>query len=810
MPTPVISQSSARPINNEPVSALDMPVTALAGVGPKVAEQLMQLGIARVFDLLLHLPRAYEDRSRLVSIGELAHGQAALITGRVMHVDNKRSGMTVIVEDDTGSVSLRFFKVYPGLAQTMSLGTQLQLFGEVKVGRYGKQMHHPEYQMLTDSAAVTNTGLQPIYPSVKGLHQNKLRTLIKMALQTVRSQGLPMTLFTMDDFATVADLPLAPFEAPKLSVVEAVESDDIFSMLARSVPDNVPSSLSSNSDNPLNKKSELNSTQVNLPDSPFSNNSSSNHQLYDDKAKVNTAVANYSIAAHNVYNLTIFEALVLLHTPPTYTDAGQQYKMLTQLSARSHAACQRLIIEELTAHQLSLLYRRQQLHQHKAPKCAVHSPLADQLFANLPFNLTKAQIRVMKDITADMATSIPMLRLVQGDVGAGKTLVAAGAAGYALDSGWQVAIMAPTEILAEQHLLNFKQWFEPLGVGVGWLAGKQTAKQRREALEAVSENTVQLVVGTHALFQEQVQFAKLGLVVIDEQHRFGVEQRMALTNKGVAGSTPHQLVMTATPIPRTLAMSVYGDMDNSIIDELPPGRTPITTVTIDRNRRDEVIERIAINCEAGRQAYWVCSLVEESSVLDAQAAEATYEDLNERLNIRIGLVHGKMKGIDKQQVMQDFKAGLLDLLIATTVIEVGVDVPNASLMVIENAERLGLSQLHQLRGRVGRGSTKSYCVLLYQTPLSETGTERLNVLRESTDGFVIAQKDLELRGPGELLGKRQTGNAGYYLADLIRDEQLFAIAQGLAKHLIQDPTRKADVSQLIHRWMPEASRYTNA
>ena len=753
-----------------PVSALDMPVTALAGVGSKVAEQLAQLGIVRIFDLLLHLPRDYEDRSRLVSIANVAHGQAALITGRVVHVDTKRSGMTVVVDDDTGTISLRFFKVYQGLAQTMSLGTQLQLFGEVKVSRYGKQIHHPEYQIISSNEAVVNTGLQPIYPSVKGLHQNKLRTLIKLALQTVRTQGLPMTLFTPADFDVVADLPLAPFEPAKLAVAEDDFPDDIFSTLARSVPDN---SIINSVNNEV--KSETVSTTNN-----------------------------------NVYNLTIFEALVLLHTPPTYTDAGRQYQLLTQLSARTHAACQRLIIEELTAHQLSLLYRRQQLHQYKAPKCATQSPLADKLFGALPFDLTGAQKRVMKDITADMATSIPMLRLVQGDVGAGKTLVAAGAAGYALDSGWQVAVMAPTEILAEQHLVNFKNWFEPLGVGVGWLAGKQTAKQRREALEAVAENTVQVVVGTHALFQEQVRFAKLGLVIIDEQHRFGVEQRMALTNKGVANSTPHQLIMTATPIPRTLAMSVYGDMDTSIIDELPPGRTPITTVTIDRNRRDEVIERIAVNCEAGRQAYWVCSLVEESSVLDAQAAEATYEDLNERLNIRIGLVHGKMKSADKQAIMQEFKTGNLDLLIATTVIEVGVDVPNASLMVIENAERLGLSQLHQLRGRVGRGSTKSFCVLLYQKPLSETGTERLNVLRESTDGFVIAQKDLELRGPGELLGKRQTGNVGYYLADLIRDEQLFAIAQRLAKHLIADPTRKADVSQLIHRWMPEASRYTNA
>ncbi|OXL17996.1 ATP-dependent DNA helicase RecG [Psychrobacter sp. DAB_AL32B] len=781
---PILKNASKHASSDMVVSAIDMPVTALAGVGPKVAEQLTQLGIARIFDLLLHLPRDYEDRSRLVSIGDVAHGQAALITGRVVHVDTNRSGMTVIVDDDTGTISLRFFKVYRGLAQTMCLGTHLQLFGEVKVSRYGKQIHHPEYQIISSNETVVNTGLQPIYPSVKGLHQNKLRTLIKLALQTVRSQGLPMTLFTPEDFAVVADLPLVPFEPAKLSITEPDYPEDIFSTLARSVPDHTI-------------RNSVNRADPSLYNANYNSNNDAN----------TVAV---STANNNVYNLTIFEALVLLHTPPTYTDAGQQYKLLTQLSARTHAACQRLIIEELTAHQLSLLYRRQQLHQYKAPKCAMQSPLADQLFAALPFDLTGAQKRVMKDITADMATSIPMLRLVQGDVGAGKTLVAAGAAGYALDSGWQVAVMAPTEILAEQHLVNFKQWFEPLGIGVGWLAGKQTVKQRREALEAVAENTVQIIVGTHALFQEQVKFAKLGLVIIDEQHRFGVEQRMALTNKGVAGSTPHQLIMTATPIPRTLAMSVYGDMDTSIIDELPPGRTPITTVTIDRNRRDEVIERIAVNCEAGRQAYWVCSLVEESSVLDAQAAEATYEDLNERLNIRIGLVHGKMKGADKQAIMQAFKAGLLDLLIATTVIEVGVDVPNASLMVIENAERLGLSQLHQLRGRVGRGSTKSYCVLLYQKPLSETGTERLNVLRDSTDGFVIAQKDLELRGPGELLGKRQTGNIGYYLADLIRDEQLFAIAQRLAKHLIADPARKADVSQLIHRWMPEASRYTNA
>ena len=751
------SSSSMPSEPSVPSSVVDLPVSALAGVGAKIEEQLAQLGIQRIFDLLLHLPRSYEDRSRLVAINSLQDGQPALVEGRVVHVDNKRSGMSVIVEDETAKLTLRFFKVYRSLLQTMSVGTRLRLFGEVKINRYGVQMHHPEYTVVTGNEPLENTGLQPIYPTIKGLHQNKLRTLVKLALQTVQQQGVPMTVFTPADWQSVTHLTAAnvPVAASKST------SSDMFATLSQAMAQAVSEP---------NRQSASNTQQ---------------------------------------FSMSLFEALLLIHTPPMHVHLGQQAQYLQQLIERTHPACQRLIVEELTAHQLSMLYRRQQLHQHKAPKCESQSPLAKALLANLPFKLTDAQQRVIDEITSDMVTSIPMLRLVQGDVGAGKTLVAAIAACYALDSCWQVAVMAPTEILAEQHLLNFQNWFEPLGIGVGWLAGKQTAKQRRESLAAVAENEVQIVVGTHALFQDSVQFAKLGLVIIDEQHRFGVEQRMALTNKGVANSTPHQLVMTATPIPRTLAMSAYGDMDTSIIDALPPGRTPITTVTIDRNRRDEVIERIAANCAQGKQAYWVCPLVEESSVLDAQAAEATYADLDDRLDIRIGLVHGKMKAAEKQAVMQAFKNAELDLLVATTVIEVGVDVPNASLMVIENAERLGLSQLHQLRGRVGRGSTKSYCVLLYQTPLSETGIERLNVLRDSSDGFVIAQKDLQLRGPGELLGKRQTGNVGYYISELSRDENLLLIARSLGKRLINDPKRKADVSLLIHRWIPEASRYTN-
>ncbi|WP_019672717.1 ATP-dependent DNA helicase RecG [Psychrobacter lutiphocae] len=735
-----------------PASAVDLPVNVLAGVGSKIEGQLEQLGITRLFELLLHLPRDYEDRSRLVNIRDLQDGQSALIEGQVTFVDNKRSGMTVVVEDATGAIQLRFFKVYASLAQTMTLGTQLRVFGEVKYSRYGIQMAHPEYNVIAPGAPVVNTGLQPIYPIVKGLHQNKLRTLVKLALQTIYQQGLPLSVFNASDWEAINHLPA-----------------------------------------PLPTNSYGLSIQPSQPSTTAQQQS----------------VQPTSHHAPSWQNLTLFEALTLIHTPPMHTDISLQVAQLEQLKERTHPACQRLIVEELTAHQLSMLYRRKQLHQHKAPKCDSDSPLAKQLLDNLPFSLTNAQDRVVKEITSDMATSIPMLRLVQGDVGAGKTLVAALAACYALDSGWQVAVMAPTEILAEQHLINFKAWFEPLGIGVGWLAGKQTAKQRREALEAVAENEVQVVVGTHALFQESVVFAKLGLAIIDEQHRFGVEQRMALTDKGVADSTPHQLIMTATPIPRTLAMSAYGDMDTSIIDELPPGRTPITTVTIDRARRDEVIERIAANCKKGKQAYWVCPLVDDSSTLNAQAAEATYADLSARLDIRIGMVHGKMKSKEKQQIMAAFKNAELDLLVATTVIEVGVDVPNASLMVIENAERLGLSQLHQLRGRVGRGSTKSFCVLLYQTPLSETGIERLNVLRDSNDGFVIAQKDLQLRGPGELLGKRQTGNVGYYVSDLTRDENLLMIASHLAKRLINDDSRKTEVTQLIHQWIPEASKYTN-
>ena len=479
---------------------------------------------------------------------------------------------------------------------------------------------------------------------------------------------------------------------------------------------------------------------------------------------------------------------------------------MLQLSQGSHPAQQRLIFEELVAHQISLLTRRAYIQQIAAPSFSYSKTFAKQLLASMPFEMTNAQKRVSNEIAKDLKQNKPMLRLVQGDVGAGKTLVAGVAACHALEEGWQVALMAPTEILAEQHYLNFKKWFEPLGLNVSWLSGKQKGKARATAELTLKDGTANVIIGTHALFQDNVEFAKLGLVIIDEQHRFGVDQRLALRNKGVDNTTPHQLVMTATPIPRTLAMSAYGDLDTSVIDELPPGRTPIQTVTIPLERREEVLQRVAKNCAEGKQAYWVCTLVEQSETLDAQAAEATYAEIKERFpQLNIGLVHGKMKADEKQSVMQQFKDNELQLLIATTVIEVGVDVPNASIMIIENAERLGLSQLHQLRGRVGRGATASFCALLYKHPLSQNGQERLRIMRETNDGFLIAEKDLEIRGPGELLGTKQTGDMGFRVAKLERDDHLLNQAHYVASQVLKDYPANAEA--LLKRWLPEAPRY---
>jgi ATP-dependent DNA helicase RecG len=498
-------------------------------------------------------------------------------------------------------------------------------------------------------------------------------------------------------------------------------------------------------------------------------------------------------------SISLAGALRFLHHPPA--DAP-----LHLLADGGHPAQLRLAFEELLAHHLSLLRLRQQIRRETAPELPRDERLEHAFVSRLPFALTTAQRRVVADIQRDIACPRPMLRLVQGDVGSGKTVVAALAALTASANGFQTAIMAPTEILAEQHRNNFDQWLGPLGIQVAWLTGRVKGKAREHQLTQIEDGRAAVVIGTHALFQEDVRFNNLGLAVIDEQHRFGVHQRLALRNKGAEGLTPHQLIMTATPIPRTLAMCAYADLDSSIIDELPPGRTPVNTVAISQQRRAEVIDRVQRACREGRQAYWVCTLIEESDVLEAQAAEATAAELQLLLpGVRIGLVHGRLKPAQKEQVMQAFKAGDIDLLVATTVIEVGVDVPNASLMVIENPERLGLSQLHQLRGRVGRGTEESHCVLLYGAQLSQQSKERIRILRETSDGFVVAEKDLRLRGPGEVLGTRQTGELQFHIADLMRNEDMLSEVKACAVRLLKE--RPESVEPLIRRWLRGREKY---
>ena len=519
-----------------------------------------------------------------------------------------------------------------------------------------------------------------------------------------------------------------------------------------------------------------------------------------DKAAVNELLPS-GLYDHQI---TLAQALHTIHRPPPGID-------LELFNEGKHPAQLRLIMEELLAQNLSMLSVRSKGQQDNAiPLPPVHT-LKDKLLAQLPFSPTNAQARVVKEIEGDLEKPHPMMRLVQGDVGSGKTLVAALAAVRALEHGQQVALMAPTELLAEQHSINFANWFESMGIQVGWLAGKLKGKAKEKELERIASGEAQMVVGTHALFQEHVAFHNLGLVIIDEQHRFGVHQRLELREKGAKqGHYPHQLVMTATPIPRTLAMTAYADLETSIIDELPPGRTPIQTVAIPDTKRDDIVERVRNAClNESKQAYWVCTLIDESEVLEAQAAADTAEELQRKLpDVKIGLVHGRMKPAEKQAVMQEFKENKLHLLVATTVIEVGVDVPNSSLMIIENPERLGLAQLHQLRGRVGRGSVASHCVLLYHSPLSKTAQKRLGVLRESNDGFVIAQRDLEIRGPGELLGTKQTGLADFKIADLVRDQRLIPEVQRIARHIHDSYPDNAKA--IINRWLGERDVYSKA
>ncbi|MCC2617550.1 ATP-dependent DNA helicase RecG [Aestuariibacter halophilus] len=690
------------------VSLATTPLTQLKGVGSKVAEKLQKLGLLTLQDLLFHLPSRYEDRTRLYPIADLQPLLHVSVEGEVMSSSvqfGRKRMLLVRLSDGNGTLTLRFFHFSAAQKNALEPGVTVRCFGEVRAGKYGLEMMHPEYRIKRegDDDALDDR-LTPVYPTTDGVKQITLRNLTEQALQQL-------------DKGALAEL---------------------------------------------------------LPNGLYA------HQI------------------------SLHDALWLVHRPTPDVS-------MPLLEAGKHPAQQRLIIEELLAHHLSVQKVRQQSDQHATFALKPDSTLQQRFLAQLPFSPTGAQQRVAQQIADDMAGHRPMMRLVQGDVGSGKTLVAALAALTAIGAGFQVALMAPTELLAEQHANNFQQWLAPLGIRIGWLAGKLKGKARETVLAQLQQGEVDLLIGTHAIFQEQVHFHQLALVIVDEQHRFGVHQRLALREKGQAqGRYPHQLIMTATPIPRTLAMTAYADLDTSIIDELPPGRTPIQTVVVPDTRRDEVIARVRrAALEDGRQTYWVCTLIEESDVLQCQAAEDTAIALRTALpELKVGLVHGRMKGPEKQAVMDDFKAGTLDLLVATTVIEVGVDVPNASLMIIENPERLGLAQLHQLRGRVGRGSVESHCVLMYQSPLSKTASRRLAVLRESHDGFYIAQQDLEIRGPGELLGTKQTGLADLKIADLVRDAELIPHVQTLAEQLWQDYPSNAQA--IINRWLPYREDYGHA
>ena len=692
----------------KPRSLDAMSPARLKGVGPALEKKLAAIGITSIQDLLFHLPLRYEDRTRITLAARAQIGEYMQFEGEVTSCDlqfGKRRSLRCSLRDSSGSMTLRFFHFSAAQKDSLAVGTQLRVYGEVKHGRAGFELFHPEYKPLSQASQEVSDTLTPIYPTTEGLMQPRLRSIIGQAVELVVGK-------------------------------DAIE-------------DYLPADL---------------------------------------------------VAKFNLASLT--EAIKQIHRPTADAFGGWDRDA-------PNPGRDRLAFEELLTHRLSLRRLRDDAAAKAAPQFVGENQLIRGFLSALPFELTGGQQRAFAEISEDLARPTPMLRLLQGDVGSGKTVVAALSALRAIDAGYQVALMAPTEILAEQHAVNFRQWFEPLGIEVGWHSGKQKGKPRAEQLERVSAGFCQILVGTHALFQGEVIYAKLGLIIIDEQHRFGVQQRLALREKAASMNiNPHQLVMTATPIPRTLAMSAYADLDNSIIDELPPGRTPVNTLIVSNERRGEVVERIAAACENRSQAYWVCTLIDESEVLQCQAAEVTAQQLAEQLpQVRVGLVHGRMKPVEKAEVMARFKAAEIDLLVATTVIEVGVDVPNSSLMVIENPERLGLAQLHQLRGRVGRGSIKSHCILLYQSPLSRHGKERLGVMRESNDGFYIAEKDLELRGPGQVLGTAQTGLMEFRIADLVRDAAMLDDVKDAADHVLGHHPQVVD--SLVRRWLGENIHYAN-
>ena len=674
------------------------PIISIKGLGKKTSDRLNQLGIHTLEHLVFHLPTRYQDKTSITPLSDAGIHDEILIEATIDRIEvipsRQRQLLCYLSDNQNHRILLRFFHFNQYQKQALIRGETMQCFGEIKIGRKGLEMHHPEYRIITQNQSpLLEPTLTPIYPLCSGISQNKMKQWVNYSLEVLKISQL----------------------------------DDYFEKI----------------------------TQQSMP--------------------------------------SLKSSLMLLHHPEKDED-------LSKIESFKHISQQRLIIEELATHRLSLLKTKKARKGKKTNAFILNNTLSDKLLNSIDFNLTNAQSRCIKEINDDLASSEPMLRLLQGDVGSGKTIVAVFALIQAVENNFQAAIMAPTEILARQHLQNFTQYLESLNIQIAYLSGSQNTQERREQISLIESGKAKIVIGTHALFQESVSFKELSLVIIDEQHKFGVHQRLSLTKK--ANNTPHQLVMTATPIPRSLTMSAYADLDTSIIDELPPGRQAVETIALSNLRRDELISKIRKISNEGRQIYWVCTLIEESEALRAESAEKTFKYLKDHLkDLTVVMIHGRLTKAEKESIMKDFENGRINLLVATTVIEVGVNVPNASLMIVENAERLGLAQLHQLRGRVGRGSEKSICILMYQSPLSDYAKERLDILRQSNDGFMIAQKDLELRGPGEILGTQQTGIASMKIANIVRDAYLLKEAGYYSSKMLE--ARLESQNALINRWIDE-------
>ncbi len=681
-------------------------MTKLRGVGKALETKLETLGVSCIKDLLFHLPRRYENRTQIELITSAIDTQSCLIEGIIEDcriIFAGRRTLVCKVSDISDDLLIRFFHFNYSQQRQFATGSTVRLFGQVRQGRYSKEMIHPEYEIIDpENPQALKDTLTPIYPITEGLGQGRLRKLIIQALHLTKTTDL------------AGGEELLPVKLRK---------------------------------------------SLNLP--------------------------------------SLIDSIKFIHHPP-------KGSKLLFVSNRAHPAQRRLIFEELLAYQISLRAKRLNRGSYRAPKCAVSHDFTS-LLNRIGFDLTSGQASAISEILIDIQSGSPMLRLLQGDVGSGKTAVAALAASILTQESYQVVVMTPTELLAEQHYRTFKSWFPDIEVLL--LTGRLKEQARRLVKTKIAKESPQIILGTHAVFQKDIAYKNLGLIIVDEQHRFGVGQRLALKDKANSRKfKAHQLIMTATPIPRTLAMAAYADMDISTIKGLPPGRTPVTTAVVPEERRGEVVSRISTAVSEGAQVYWVCPLIDESEKIDTESAIKTASSLAEELkNVRVGLIHGRMTETDKEKSMDDFVHARTDLLVATTVIEVGVDVPNASLMIIENSERLGLAQLHQLRGRVGRGQRKSSCLLLYKPPLSDMAEERLSAIRASNDGFEIAERDMELRGPGELLGTRQAGAAQFRIADLTLDGSLIELVQKTAESLLDKNPRVA--MQIQDRWLGNRKDY---